>query len=97
MNLKKIEMTVTEQMLPYINVHDESVMLRQRALLLYPYIYSQIISHGRAAEILGISKWDLITLYGKMGIPYIDYDEDEIDEDIRNSMAVCAKKAELSV
>ena len=64
MNLKTIEMTVTEQMLPYINVHDESVMLRQQALLLYPYIHNQIISHGRAAEILGIHKWDLITLYG---------------------------------
>ena len=97
MNLKKIEMTVTEQMLPYVNVHDEKVILRQQALLLYPYIYNQIISHGRAAEILGISKWNLITLYGEIGIPYIDYDDEEIDNDIRNSLDVCTRQVELSV
>lgn len=41
-----------------------------------------IISHGRAAEILGIFKMDLIMLYGKLGIPYIQMTDDEIEEEL---------------
>lgn len=41
-------------------------------MMIYPYIKNLIISHGRAAEILGISKWELITLYDNMA--YLDQD-----------------------
>lgn len=39
----------------------------RNAMLPYPYILKQVISHGRAAEILGIRKNDLIDIYDKMG------------------------------
>lgn len=51
-------------------------------MILYPYIKEGIISHGRAAEILGIFKMDLITLYGNFGLPYIELTDDEIDEEL---------------
>ena len=47
----------------YLIAGDPESELRRNALLLYPYIYNQTISHGRAAEILGVSKSDLITIY----------------------------------
>ena len=34
--------------------------------MLYPYILNQTISHGRAAEILGIRKSELIDLYDEL-------------------------------
>lgn len=37
-------------------------------MILYPYVHDGIISHGRAAEILGIFKMDLIVLYGELGL-----------------------------
>jgi hypothetical protein len=40
------------------------------------------ISHGKAAEILGIRKLDLIDLYASMGLPYLDQTMDELDEDL---------------
>ena len=36
--------------------------LRRNALLLYPMIWEGKMSHGRAAEILGVKKLDLIDL-----------------------------------
>ena len=36
--------------------------LTRNALLLYPYIANQTISHGRAAEILGIRKSEIIDI-----------------------------------
>ncbi|MBQ9526057.1 MAG: UPF0175 family protein, partial [Fretibacterium sp.] len=52
------------------------------------------ISHGRAAEILGVNKIDLIEFYGSMGIPYINQTPEEIEEELRayheqEEMAVC--------
>ena len=58
--------------------------LRRNALLLYPYIHGNIISHGRAAEILGIKKLDLIDLYDEMGFPYFDMDISDVMQDMRN-------------
>lgn len=33
---------------------------------------------------LGVRKMDLIVLYGKMGLPYFDETEEELEEDIDN-------------
>lgn len=51
-------------------------------MMLYPYIHDDIISHGRAAEILGIYKMDLIVLYGKLGISYIEMTDEELNEEL---------------
>ena len=59
-------------------------------MMLYPYIQQGRISQGRAAEILGIFKMDLITLYGKMGLSYIEMSDEEIDEELK--MVSCLKE-----
>lgn len=40
------------------------------------------MSHGRAAEMLGLHKIDLIMLYGKLGLPYFDETEEQFEEDL---------------
>lgn len=82
MTLQTVNIQVTEGMKPYINTNRAEIDFKQRALLLYPFIQNNTISHGKAAEILGISKWSLIQLYGSMGIPYIDMTKSELEEDI---------------
>lgn len=55
----------------------------RNALLLYPSIVNNTISHGRAAEILGISKMELIELYGRLGIPCLDMTGEEFEEEVQ--------------
>ena len=82
MRLTNIELNVPEQMKPYIRVKNAEQELLRNALLLYPSIKDDTISHGKAAEILGINKLDLIVLYSSIGIPYFDISSDELEEDI---------------
>ena len=82
MVLTKIEIEVPEEMIPYVDIDNMDAVLRRNALLLYPYILNKTISHGRAAEILGIHKLDLIDLYGQMGFSYFDLIMDELDKDL---------------
>ena len=81
MEMTTVQIDVPAAMKPYIATSPE-LLLVQRALLLHPYIKNLTISHGRAAEILGISKWRLIELYAAEGIPYIDMPWSEVEEDV---------------
>ena len=77
-----IQMEMPEEMVSFILSSDKDEQLKRNAMMLYPYVHDGIISHGRAAEILGIYKMDLIVLYGSLGIPYIEMTSEEIDEEL---------------
>lgn len=64
-----------------VTVNPETEFTRN-ALLLYPYILNQTISHGRAAEILGIRKTELIDLYDRLGYSYFDMTLDDLDDEL---------------
>ncbi|MBP5502553.1 MAG: UPF0175 family protein [Bacteroidales bacterium] len=85
MEYATIQITVPKAMETYLSdnyTFENDNQLKRNALLLYPYIHNKIISHGRAAEILGIKKMDLIDLYDNMGFPYFDIDLSEVMNDI---------------
>jgi len=63
----------------YLNSINPEMELIRNALLLYPYILNQTISHGGAAEILGIRKSELIDIYDKLGYSYLDMTMNELD------------------
>ena len=77
MTMTKVEIEIPEEIVPYTVLEDKEAQLTRNAMLVYPYIKNGVMSHGRAAEMLGIHKIDLIQLYGKLGMPYFDGTEDE--------------------
>ena len=77
-----IQMEMPEEIASFVLSSDKEEQLKRNAMMLYPYVHDGIISHGRAAEILGIYKMDLIVLYGSLGIPYIEMTDEEIEEEL---------------
>ena len=78
----KVDMELPNEMVTYAMPQSKEGQLLRNAMMLYPYIRQGTISHGRAAEILGIFKMDLITLYGRLGLPYIEMSDEEIEEEL---------------
>ena len=76
---ERIAIDIPVGMKDYIQLSDS---LRRNALWLYLSIRDRKLSHGKAAEILGIRKLDLIDLYASMGLPYLDQTMDELEEDL---------------
>ena len=72
--LKKAILELPDKMAEYINnkALDDVTEFKRAAFLLYAYIDSGLMSHGYAADLLGVDKFDLIDFYGKYGIPYIN-------------------------
>ena len=77
----KIEIDVPRDMLPYIEMESADMKLERNALFLHLYIKNRIISHGKAAELLGMKKLDLIELYSNLGLSYFDLTIEEVEED----------------
>ena len=78
-----VTMELPDEMISFVTPQDKEEQLVRNAMMLYPYIQQGRISHGRAAEILGIFKMDLITLYGKMDMSYIEMSDEEIEEELK--------------
>jgi hypothetical protein len=84
MTLTNANIKVPDGMIKYLNPKNEHTELVRNALLLYPYIDDKTISHGKAAEILGIPKYELIEIYDNIGLPYLSMDIEEVEEEIEN-------------
>ena len=82
MRTVNVQLSVPEDMAPYLSDEDYGPSFERNAMLLYPFIQNLTISHGRAAEILGVHKTDLIEFYDSIGIPYLNQSEDELMEDL---------------
>ena len=92
MKTVNVQLTVPEEMTPYLLNEDFEHSFERNAMLLYPFIKNMTISHGRAAEILGVRKWDLIEYYNSIGIPYLNQSKNEILSDVDTFDRVMARK-----
>ena len=92
---ESVTINVPTGMAKYLVTLNPEAELTRNALLLYPYILNQTISHGRAAEILGIRKSELIDLYDKRGYSYFDMTMDELDDELDTFRRM--KEKEVSV
>lgn len=82
MTMTKVEINIPEEIIPYTLVEDKKSQDLRNAMLVFPYIKNGVISYGKAAEMLGLFKIDLINLYGELGLAYFDETEEEFKEDI---------------
>ena len=52
MTMTKVEIDVPEEIVPYTVLEDKDAQITRNAMLVYPYIKSGVMSHGKAAEML---------------------------------------------
>ena len=78
-----VKIQMPDEMVSYVITNDEQSELMRNAMLLYPYVKNLTMSHGKAAKILGIRKYELIDLYDKLGLLYLNQDMDEVDAEVQ--------------
>lgn len=61
----------------------ENINLKKDILFLYPLVENETISTGKLAEILNISKRELVDILGELDIPYIRYDISDVEDDVK--------------
>ena len=93
MEMITVPVSIPKAIVSYLDIKEKGLSFEQYAMLLYPLIRNCMISHGRAAEILGVKKWELIEYYNKMGIPYLNQSQEELDTEIAGFAALREKRA----
>ena len=82
MTMQAVSIKIPDTIAEYTVVEDENEVFTRNAMILFPYIKRDVISYGKAAQLLGIHKIDLIALYSSLGIPYLEQTKEELETDI---------------
>ena len=93
MTMKAISIKIPDTIAEYAAVEDENAALTRNAMILFPFIKNEVISHGKAAELLGIHKMDLIAIYSSLGIAYLDQTKEELESDVAALKKLRSKSA----
>ena len=83
---------VPKGMTPYLADDELGDDFERNAMILYGLIQTGVLSHGRAAEILGVKKWDLIEFYNSKGLSYLNQSKEDLLADLAAYDRVKAKK-----
>ena len=78
---RTITIEVSDQLLELLGSEDEIGKEAKRSLVL-SLVGRGKISRGKAAELLGISLWDMPEFLSEYRIPLFDYTREQLEEDI---------------
>lgn len=85
MKTVEVKIKVPEEIAHYvksIREDDKELYFMRNAMLLYPFVRKSQMSRGRAAELLGVNKFDLIDFYSSISIPFINMTEEDLQDDL---------------
>jgi len=96
-DMKQVSFDVPAQIVQFVMVNDDRSEQIRDAMMVYPYIKNGTISHGKAAEMLGMNKLDLISLYSSMGVDYFDLSEAEFKDELSTYSKLTQKKRPIGM
>jgi predicted HTH domain antitoxin len=79
---KHFEVDLPEEVVEWFGWQDKEVPDRMREALVMELLRRHVISQGKAAELLGISRWDIFDVMGRYKVPAIDLTAEELKEEI---------------
>jgi predicted HTH domain antitoxin len=79
-----LEITLPKQMLLSLGLSRDDAVRALKKSLVIQLVRDQRISAGKAAELLGISKFEFIVLMSANHVAYFDYSSEELDEELNN-------------
>ena len=81
MNTMQVTFNVPETIAKYVDLTDKAYQFKIQELIMFELVHKNKLSFGKAAELLGIGKIELITDLGKVGLPYFEQSFDEVMSD----------------
>ena len=73
-----LSLNLPQELIPVLEVNDTQLEERILELILLELVREQRISTGKAAELLGISKWEFVPKLAENDIPYFTESPEEL-------------------
>lgn len=81
--MQTVTLELDESLTSLLKLTNEPVESAAREMIVLELYRRHVISSGKAAEVLGIQRFDFIRRASGLGIPFFDMTEDELDEDLQ--------------
>jgi predicted HTH domain antitoxin len=79
-----LQITLPKQVLLSLGLTSEDAERAFWKFLILQLVRDAQISTGKAAEMLGLSKYQVVQLMAGEGIPYFNYSKEELEEELKN-------------
>jgi predicted HTH domain antitoxin len=79
---KRFEVELPEEVLAGFGWQDREVPERLREALVMELLRRHVISQGKAAELLNMSRWDIFDVMSRYNVPAIDLTADELKQEL---------------
>jgi predicted HTH domain antitoxin len=86
-SMKSIEILVPEEIVNLLG-SEEAVRQEAREAFIFDLVRRGKVSKGKAAELLGISLWDLPDLIAQYQMPWFSYGQEELERDLETLRAL---------
>jgi len=73
-----LSLNLPQELIPILEANEAELEGRILELIVLELVRQQRISTGKAAELLGISKWEFVQLLGQNNIPYFTESSEEL-------------------
>lgn len=83
---KHFEVDLPEEVVVGFGWQDAEVPSRMREALVMELLRRHVISQGKAAELLDISRWDVYEVMGRYQVPAIDLTAEELKQELAKEM-----------
>ena len=90
MGAVKIEVELPSELVVALNVEPSELGRRAREWILLELFQEGVISAGKAAEVLGITKAGFLQLLDLHGLPYLDASHKELEHQVAVAVAASA-------
>lgn len=86
MAAKRFQVDLPEEVLASFGWQDAEVPGKVREALVMDLLRRHVISQGRAAELLGVNRWDLYDVMGRYQVPAIDLQPEELKRELASEV-----------
>ena len=81
-NMETATLELDEKLTTVLKLTNQPVERAAREMIVLELYRRHVISSGKAAEVLGIHRFDFVRRASDLGIPFFDTSEDELLEDL---------------
>ncbi len=79
--MRTVQIEVPEALLELIG-SEQKIQEEAKEALVFNLVRKRVISRSKAAELLGMSLWDLPQVLARYDIPWFDYGKEEVEADL---------------
>ena len=85
---QQISVTLDKKFLSFVAKKEKDIPAKIKELSILELYRRKEVSSGKAAELLGMERFEFVRYASRLGIPYFDMSEEELERDFKRAKKI---------